>query len=81
MNENINIAEILKDAPKGTKLWSPVCGDCCFYSIDIDNDTIQCIIEDGSNLAIVFNSKGRYMGFRGECLLFPSRDNKQNKQI
>lgn len=24
MNENINIAEILKDAPKGTKLWSPM---------------------------------------------------------
>lgn len=76
MNEYINIVEILKDAPKGTKLWSPVCGDCCFHSIDIYNDTIQCTIEDGSNLTILFDNEGRYMGFRGECLLFPSKDNK-----
>lgn len=27
MNENINIAGILKDAPKGTKLWSPMFGE------------------------------------------------------
>ena len=27
MNENLNLAEILKDCPSGTKLYSPVYGD------------------------------------------------------
>ena len=27
MNENLNLVEILKDCPKGTKLYSPVYGD------------------------------------------------------
>lgn len=33
MNENINLVEILKNAPKGTKLWSPLCGDCTLEGI------------------------------------------------
>ena len=33
MNENLNLVEILKDAPKGTKLWSPICGYCEFLKI------------------------------------------------
>ena len=28
MNENLNLVEILKDCPKGTKLYSPSYGDC-----------------------------------------------------
>lgn len=43
MNENINLVEILKDAPKGTKLWSPICGECeyryIFYVKAEDNKT------------------------------------------
>lgn len=27
MNENLNLCEILKDCPTGTKLWSPVWGN------------------------------------------------------
>ena len=30
----INIAEILKDCPKGTKLYSPLCGECQLYSVE-----------------------------------------------
>lgn len=33
MNENINLLEILKGIPDGTKLWSPVCGECEVESI------------------------------------------------
>lgn len=75
MNENINLAEILKNAPKGTKLWSPVCGECRLDSIDIYNDTIQCIVEEGS-FSILFDTKGRFNGFIGECVLFPSKNNR-----
>lgn len=28
MEKEINIAEILKDKPQGTKLYSPICGEC-----------------------------------------------------
>ena len=34
MNENLNLVEILKDCPKGTKLWSPVWGRVTFETID-----------------------------------------------
>lgn len=34
MNKNLNLAEILKDAPKGTKLWSPLCGECELVAVD-----------------------------------------------
>lgn len=77
MNENINLVEILKDAPKGTKLWSPVCGDCEF--VEIDEDAILPII--------CFVLEGRcHWGFRedgsltiyksAECVLFPSEENR-----
>ena len=33
MNENLNLAEILKDCPKGTKLYSTVYGEVEFYGI------------------------------------------------
>ena len=27
MNENLNLVEVLKDCPQGTKLYSPIYGD------------------------------------------------------
>ena len=29
----INIVDILKDCPKGTKLYSPICGECRLIKI------------------------------------------------
>lgn len=37
MNENLNLYEILKDCPKGTKLWSSVWGDV-FLDVVKDSD-------------------------------------------
>jgi len=28
--DKTNIAELLKDAPRGTHLYSPICGECNF---------------------------------------------------
>lgn len=39
MNENLNLVEILKDCPRGTKLYSTVYGDVEFYKIDLDSDS------------------------------------------
>lgn len=42
MNKNINIAKILKDAPRGTKLWSPLFGDVTFSQITEVDEIITC---------------------------------------
>lgn len=34
MNENLNLLEILKDCPKGAKLYSPVFGECTFENVN-----------------------------------------------
>ena len=68
----INIADILKDCPKGTKLYSPICGECRLIKIyeglgfDVINDT-----DDVFN----FSYDGRY-NLNGECCIFPSKDNR-----
>ena len=71
----INIAEILKDCPKGTKLYSPICGECTFEKIHL-NTSIVVWTQDYRT--ITFNVYGQY--FRdidnAECLLFPSKDNR-----
>lgn len=38
MNENLDLVEKLKDVPKGTKLWSPLCGECTLHGIDMSSD-------------------------------------------
>lgn len=75
MNENLNLAEILKDCPKGTKLYSCIHGEVEFcklikgcYSISVT--TIR-------NETHLFTSDGRNERFYdGECMLFPSKDNR-----
>ena len=68
----INIVDILKDCPKGTKLYSPICGDCRLIKIytglgfDVINDTDE---------VFNFSYDGRYH-LNGECCIFPSKDNR-----
>ena len=68
----INIAEILKDCPKGTKLYSPICGNCKLIKIynglgfDVINDT---------DAVFNFLYDGRYH-LNGECCIFPSKENR-----
>ena len=78
MNENIDLTKILKDCQEGTKLYSPVFGDVEFMRV-CQNDSVDFPIEfklsDNS-----FNSvtkDGRlYEEFNGECIIFPSRDQR-----
>jgi len=73
-----NIAEILKDCPKGTKLYSPICGEC--ELLEITNRyalaiRVKCV---KSKRIFIFSADGRFMynGNEGECLLFPSKENR-----
>lgn len=76
MEKNINIVEILKDKPQGTKLYSSACGKCKLESVD-----------DKSFKISFYNSKFGFMnggeGYLdkkgklyddGECVVFPSKE-------
>lgn len=70
----INIAEILKDCPKGTKLYSPLFGDCMFREID-NSSNFKIVVEIENGEPRTFDDFGRYFsGFQNsECMLFPSK--------
>ena len=73
MNDNLNLIEILKDVPKGTKLYSPICGECKLVEIAGD---IKCeALED--SCCWKFRSDGSFAIYKdAECLLFPSKENR-----
>lgn len=74
MNENLNLVEILKYCPVGTKLYSTVFGNVEFSTI-IDTNTIIVTTED--NNTVFFSAYGKmYTQYDGECLLFPSREQR-----
>lgn len=75
MEDKINIAEILRDMPKGTKLYSPLFGKC--ELIVIDNSKYPIAIKaqriDGA-ISKGIMKDGRYFdGYEdAECSLYPS---------
>ena len=75
MNENLNLVEILKDCPEGTKLYSPVFGEVEFESI---NDIIgPIVVTTNTGNAECFTADGKmYTYHNGECLLFPSKEQR-----
>ena len=75
MNENIDLTKILKDCPKGTKLYSPIFGEVDFEKIR-SYDKYAIITKKGSYTA-TFTEEGFYRAdVDGECLLFPSKDQR-----
>ena len=78
MNENLNLVEILKDCPKGTKLYSTIYGDVELVKVHLKDDECPIEIEvgEGGDITYVAND-GRLLGdFPGECTLFPSKDQR-----
>ena len=75
MENKINIAEILRDMPKGTKLYSPLFGKCELRGIDNSKYPIAIKVQsiDGAMSKGIMKD-GRYFdGYEdAECLLFPS---------
>lgn len=67
----MNIAEKLRNAPEGTKLYSPVLGDVTFKGIN----SLYIEVLDLSNIVREFYHDGRFY-MNGECMLFPSKDNR-----
>ena len=76
MNENLNLVEILKDRPKGTKLYSPALGEVEFAGINYHDRTypIMVKIKDGT---FWFTKQGKFYNMeQSECLLFPSKEQR-----
>ena len=78
MNENLNLVEILKDYPKGTKLYSPVYEYVELVSVSL----VECAkypieIKDRYGVSDGITKDGRlYEEFNGECMLFPSKEQR-----
>lgn len=76
MENKINIAEILKDCPKGTKLYSPIYGEVELSQICNDCYKYSIIVETVTGYSLSFAKDGRlYIQYLdAECLLFPSSE-------
>lgn len=76
MNENLNLCEILKDCPTGTKLWSPVWGNMTLIQINDVGIYPIVLSADGFN-NVSLHSDGRMYGVKeSECILFPSKEQR-----
>lgn len=74
--KKINIAEILKNCPKGMKLYSPICGECTFGGVNND-PKYPIIVYATDETPLYFTADGRYFNNEdAEYLFFPSKDQR-----
>ena len=71
METKINIAEILRNKPRGIKLYSPIFGDCTYCHVC--EDTNDICVKKHNGVIEYFNSEGLYFAL-GEVMLFPSKE-------
>lgn len=72
----MNIAEMLKSCPKGTKLYSTVFGEVILIKIDMD-EKYPIIVSKLDGMETSFTKEGRYVDYpKSECVLFPSKDQR-----
>ena len=73
----MDLINILKHCPKGTKLYSPIYGDCKLNEVDDLKDYEYPIVVDTPRRHYTFTKEGKYILLgNGECCLFPSRDQR-----
>lgn len=74
MENKINIAEILRDMPKGTKLYSLLYGKCEFERISNNNEFPVVVHSEIKPSSISFTKYGHYLYEveDADCVLFPS---------
>lgn len=75
MNENLNLVEILKDCPKGTKLWSPLYGELSLFRI-LKGREYPIRLTDKNDKFVEFMSNGFEDDCNVECLIFPDKNQR-----
>ena len=74
MNENIDLAKILKDCPKGWKFYTPLWGEVTFNGIKREYCGICIDTICGCQIITI---EGYYTYTSGaECIIFPSKDQR-----
>ena len=84
MNENIDLTQILKDCPKGTKFYSSLHGNLLFSYIYLSSSASKITfikpdstsMADGTPITVDYYRDGRYYPNQGECTIFPSIDQR-----
>lgn len=71
----MNIAEILKYCPKGTKLYCTLCGNVELGEITNIGTIVIRKVVDVISTSYTLDYEGRY-SHSGECVLFPSKDQR-----
>ena len=72
MNENLNLVEILKDRPKGTKLYSTLFGEVEVVKINVNSN--YPIVTKCNCGFVRYTKDGKILySCNGECVLFPSK--------
>lgn len=74
MENKINIAEILRDCPKGTRLYSPLYGKCKFERISNNSEFPVVVHSEIKTSPLSFTKYGHYLYEveDADCVLFPS---------
>lgn len=73
MEKELNIAAILKDKPAGTKLWSPIFGDCeLAYICEKELEYFPIRVTKKKFGTAYFEKDGK-SNKDGDCVLFPSK--------
>ena len=75
MNEDLNLLEILKDAPKGTRLYSTIWGEMGL--VEVTTFAVTC--KDKGGIEWKFKDNGHLLALNtedGECVIFPSKEQR-----
>lgn len=80
MNENIDLTKILKNCPRGTKLYTPIWGEVVFIEVKKYKNCLYpiCINANTACSYTCLSKDGRYLINREEteCILYPSKDQR-----
>ena len=75
--QKLNLCEILKDCPKGTKLYSTVLDYVIFQGI-VESAVYPIVVSCENGVTETFTADGKmFIDFDGECTLFPSKEQRR----
>ena len=81
-NKEINIAKILRDKPKGTKLWTPIYGEVKCIGINVQQTKYPIEAGIPERFRLLFTIYGKRFDTEGaELLLFPSKDMRDRSKF
>ena len=76
MNENLDLTKILDGCPNGIDFYHTVYGTVLFNSIDLDSEYPIRFIVGKNQVNSVTKSGLAISDYKGECVLFPSKDQR-----